>query len=292
VRKRLTLLFACAFIVLAMASFSNTTTGRLLTVVVQGKTRCPFGETMRSEATTRAIIAAADRIRGASRMIREEGGLQLWETPHGRFWMPPASARMEPMVLGEMENEIYGKDRYAVRHGDVVLDCGADIGTFTRTALRRGASVVVAIEPNPQKEPCLRRNFEKEIADGRVIVYPKGVWNEDSVLELNDEVFFGPNGSGVKVPLTTIDKLVAELKLPKVDFIKMDIEGAEKQALAGARETLARFHPRMSIAMEHLPDDWVAIPRTVRGIAGTYRSQCGPCEWAHGQIQPHTMYFY
>jgi FkbM family methyltransferase len=42
----------------------------------------------------------------------------------------------------------------------------------------------------------------------------------------------------VVVPLTTIDKLVSELNLPRVDFIKMDIEGAEKLALTGGRATI------------------------------------------------------
>ena len=45
------------------------------------------------------------------------------------------------------------------------------------------------------------------------------------------------HATGEKLPLTTIDKLVAELNLPRVDFIKMDIEGAEVKALHGGRKT-------------------------------------------------------
>jgi FkbM family methyltransferase len=66
-------------------------------------------------------------------------------------------------------------------------------------------------------------------------------------------VVLQPPGShrDVQVLLTTIDKIVDELHLPRVDLIKMDIEGAEVKALAGARNTLSRFHPRMSTAAEH-----------------------------------------
>ena len=80
----------------------------------------------------------------------------------------------------------------------------------------------------------------------------------------------------MQVPLTTIDKIVAELGLPRVDFIKMDIEGAEANALAGARDTLTRFKPRLAIAAEHKPDDEVDIPRAVRSLRADYQMECGP----------------
>jgi FkbM family methyltransferase len=293
VLKKLLLTLAC--LILIGVLFSRTTTGQLLVVAVQGKTQCPFAETMGSMNSVKAIRASTERIRKANRLLREDGDLQEWDTPRGRFWMPRSSAAMEPLVLAEQENEIYGKGPRAVQAGDVVLDCGADIGTFTRTALGHGAGTVVAIEPSPAKEPCLRRNFEKEIAAGRVIVVAKGVWNEESTLKLYDEsgsVVDRRGTGGVEVQLTTIDKLVADLKLPRVDFIKMDIEGAEKQALAGAHDTIVKFRPRMSIATEHLFDDAVAIPRTIRDIVPDYKLVCGPCEWADGHIRPQTVYLF
>ena len=133
-----------------------------------------------------------------------------------------------------------------VRPGDVVLDCGANIGVFVREALDAGAKTVVAIEPAPENIECLRRNFKSDIDAGRVIVYPKGVWDKDDFLTLHvddhnsaaDSFVINPKDShesDQKLPLTTIDKLVAELNLQSVDFIKMDIEGAEVKALKGGR---------------------------------------------------------
>jgi len=81
--------------------------------------------------------------------------------------------------------------RNAVRSGDVVLDCGANVGVYTRDALDSGAKLVVAIEPAPENIECLRRNFAPEVAAGRVIVYPKGVWDKDDFLTLNVD----PNNS-------------------------------------------------------------------------------------------------
>jgi hypothetical protein len=56
----------------------------------------------------------------------------------------------------------------------------------------------------------------------------------------------------VKVPLTTVDELVSELKLRRVDF-KMDIEGAEKRALLGARRTLATYKPQLAMLRNICP---------------------------------------
>ena len=183
--------------------------------------------------------------------------------------------------------------------GDIVLDCGANVGVYTRNALDRGASRVIAIELEPRVLECLRRSFAGEIAEGRVVVYPKGVWNTDAELQLSEgdgwastasSVVLDRGGAGPKVPLTTIDKLVAELGLPRVDFIEMDIEGAEMEALEGAVETIRRYHPRLAISTEHRITDPDRIPALVRRLWPDYRAECGPCDNIDGHIQPLVMF--
>jgi len=285
------IIVVCA-IVLGSVEFVRSQTFRLLGMVVRGRSQCPFAQTMTSMDSVESIVATKKRIHSSMRLIQTDGALQLWNTPRGRMWIPSSSVKWMPLVLAEQEERIYGKGQWEVRKGDIVLDCGAAMGEFTRTALDRGASMVVAIEPDPQKEPCLRRNFDSEIKAGRVIVYPKGVWNKEESLKLYDDSLVEKRQeAGVVVPLTMIDTLVAELHLPRVDFIKMDIEGAEKQALAGGRGTIQKYHPRLSIATEHLPDDAVAIPRLVLSIAPSYKVECGPCEWADNHIRPQVVYF-
>jgi hypothetical protein len=61
------------------------------------------------------------------------------------------------------------------------------------------------------------------------------------------------------------------LGLDRVDFVKMDIEGAERHALAGASEMIARHRPRMAICVYHLSDDPQVIPAAVLKAIRDYR---------------------
>jgi FkbM family methyltransferase len=233
----------------------------------------------------------------------DPAGFQLTETPRGSFWEPKIEGSAVIAQIAELDAKYAGFEGTPVKKGDIVLDCGANIGTFTRQALDWGAAVVVAIEPAPENIACLRRNFRKEIESGRVIVYPKGVWDKDDVLTLyqskdtsalDSVVMKGKSGDGIQVPLTTIDKLVAELKLERVDFIKMDIEGAEQKALAGGAQTLRAYRPRMEMSVNHLPEDADKVPAVIRSLRPDYRLHYLQCEadlnaW---RIKGQIIYFY
>ena len=101
-----------------------------------------------------------------------------------------------------------------------------------------------------------------------------------------------PRPVTIEVPLTTIDLLVARLKLPRVDFIKMDIEGAEQKALAGAKSVMSIYRPRMALCTDHTLTDPVAVPMLARRAWYEYRVQCGPCEEQDLRIIPQTILFY
>ena len=275
---------------------------RLSTLVLIGRSPiCPLSEAVKSEENIRLQTAIKDRILNASKLVQANKGLEQWSTPKGLFWIPKGNQFVLPFNLAELERKIYGTGEQAVHSGDIVLDCGASDGDFTREALEAGAKLVVAVEIAPQNIECLRRNLAKETAAGRVIIYPKGVWDKDDVRPLNvddqnfaaDSVVLRPKGSHseITVPLTTIDKLVAELKLERVDYIKMDIEGAEPKALAGAHDTLAKFKPRISISAYHKPGDPEEISKLILGSRPDYRRYCGPCAEADNRVRPDILYF-
>jgi FkbM family methyltransferase len=239
----------------------------------------------------------------ASKLIRKEDGMQLVSTPWGEIWEPETVGTAAVAQIAEIEAKYAGFPGQPILKGDIVLDCGANVGVETLYALRLGAGKVIAIEPSPVNVAVLRKNFAKEIAEGRVVVYPKGVWDKDDVLELHlnddttamDSFLIKREHSSrvVKAELTTIDKIVAELKLDRVDFIKMDTEGAEKKALEGGRQTIAKFKPRMEISVDHLPEDPEQVPVVARSINAAYNTSCLVCaaDWKKWKVNSTILFF-
>lgn len=250
-------------------------------------------------ASKKARHRAYQEVRSKSRLLeRDAAGFERWATPDGEWWIPPGQSDALFLVLGEQASRTYGtSDKEGVRAGDIVLDCGAHIGSYTRQVLTQGAQLVVAIEPAPENVECLRRNFVSEIAAGRVVVCPKGVWDREDALilrgsgSLQHSLIEGQERSdSVKVPLTTIDALIGELKLKRVDFIKMDIEGAEVRAISGAYKTLKQDQPRLALAGYHNLDDPERISSAVFNASAAYQMKCGPCTSARG-LRPEVLFF-
>jgi FkbM family methyltransferase len=256
---------------------------------------CSLAESFSGEALSRLQAGNAAELRSSSRLARKDDQFTLWETPLGSYWMPNGGDSLF-YDLGEQRRNLYGT---GIRVGDIVLDAGANVGVFTRKALWAGAGKVVAIEPAPENLECLRRTFAAEVSQGRVVIYPKGIWDRDEVLKMSvdpgdsaRDTFVRPieNARSVALPLTTVDRMVEELRLARVDFIKMDIEGAEQRAIAGAKSTIARFRPRMALSIYHLKDDPVKIPELVRSIVPDYRMS-KTCLCSPDRVQPEVAFF-
>jgi FkbM family methyltransferase len=218
------------------------------------------------------------------RLIGHDGELDQFTTPLGQLWTRHKDRQALLSMVSEQTEGVYEVAGHGVRSGDVVLDCGANIGVYTRHALKLGARLVVAIEPAPDTLAILRRNLAAEIEARKVVVVPKGVWNQDGELKLYQDASNWSNSfvrvrseNTIIAPLTTIDHVVRDLKLDRVDFIKMDIEGAERQALNGALDTVSRFHPRMAVALEHLDRDAEEIPFLIQRLWPQVHTVCGPC---------------
>ncbi len=103
----------------------------------------------------------------------------------------------------------------------------------------------------------------------RASCYNLGLSDKQEVLK------FSSSGSASQInedgDLTIRVERLDSLNIERPTFIKMDIEGAEKQALAGGSRTIERHHPRLAIAAYHRPGDFWRLPFQVRAIRDDYR---------------------
>jgi FkbM family methyltransferase len=137
--------------------------------------------------------------------------------------------------------------RVVVEPGDVVLDIGSNIGEYALAAAAAGASRVLAFEPDPVAAACLRANAA---ASGAIEVHERLLWKCEEELsftmayESADSTVFTVDADKDRGRVTlrgvTLDAVLAEAGVERVDFLKLDAEGAEPEVLAGAAGTLAR----------------------------------------------------
>ena len=244
--------------------------------------------------------AGEKEIARQTHVAKEDGGYKLLDTPRGQWWVPLSSVQVLPTLLAQQASKIYGDGDKGVQAGDVVIDCGAHVGVYTREALSRGARMVVAVEPAPDNVESLRRNFAKEIAAGQVVVLAKGVWDKEDLLPLYENPGNSAGDSFVMkgehdrvtstIPLTTIDHIVQELHLGHVNFIKMDIKGATVRALQGASATLKADRPKLAISTEEEDDKPRDVLAALHQLQPAYQYACGTCSMTNThEITPDVL---
>ena len=160
--------------------------------------------------------------------------------------------------------------------GDYAIDAGGCLGD---TALAFAATVgaegrVYSFEPMPNLRDVFIGNAGRNPdLSGRMELFDRAVFDTSgNTLTFAD---FGAGSrpqAGGAVPAVTIalDDFVREHDVPRVDFIKMDIEGSEREALRGAAETIRRFKPKLAISAYHRPDDLLVLPALIREIEPSY----------------------
>lgn len=166
---------------------------------------------------------------------------------------------------GSINEGPYELGQVCVSNGDTVLDLGGNYGYFSVYAASRGADVY-AFEPNPEMQKFIKRH--SEMNGNKIKIAPYAASNEcgNATFFLDLEIcgqsslFFHEGESGEKqsqidVEQITLDEYVKREGLKRVDFIKADIEGAERLMLQGAQETLRKFAPKLALCTYHLPDD-------------------------------------
>jgi len=164
---------------------------------------------------------------------------------------------------GRIEAEAEGVRQ--VLQGGVALDLGANIGTYTRL-LAELADEVIAIEPVPETFDHLRFNMRSlGVHNVRLINAAASDRDGQVVMEI-PRYRRGPEAIADARVVQKPTKLrhfsvaamrVDSLRLRRLDFLKIDVEGHEIAAVSGARETIERFRPAMIVESVLAKGSWL-----------------------------------
>lgn len=147
-----------------------------------------------------------------------------------------------------------------------LIDAGAATGLFAVAAARifPGAQQYL-FEPSPRQRALLRRNLRlNRVSQPAPRIFPQALWNRDETLQFRTigamssvektSHLAGKLSFTEEVGATSLDRWAAEVQPAALDLLKMDIEGAEVEALEGGRETLRRFRPELLVMAYHERD--------------------------------------
>ena len=172
---------------------------------------------------------------------------------------------VQPFLEGPYE---YGKVK--IREGDTVLDLGANYGLFSSLAASRNCEVY-AFEPTERVIKYylsyLERLYPNVFVINKAVSNVTGTsWfkvydNKSSCNSLQDNFINLENM--VKVDTISVDDFVSCNNLNRVDFIKADIEGAERKMLDGAKYTLKEYAPNLAICYYHKLDDLKVLRKKI-----------------------------
>ncbi|MBQ8836810.1 MAG: FkbM family methyltransferase [Clostridia bacterium] len=168
----------------------------------------------------------------------------------------------------DCEKELLYFERY-----ETFIDAGAYNGDTARKFISdcKNAATVYAIEPDRKNYKKLTSYAESETS-AKVVPLHFGAWNEKIVTEFaiggNRNSAIGTQNfkKSEPVPLNTIDSIGAT----NADYIKYDVEGAEKEALLGSVQTINASSPDLLVSLYHRSEDLFALPLLVNKLFPDY----------------------
>lgn len=213
-----------------------------------------------------------------------------------RFYYPENDSVLQSNITGELNDIVlpslfddnsylcegpYEYDAVRLCPGDVVIDAGANVGLFSGVAAAKGCRVF-AFEPTPVTLGFLKKNlsFYDNVAicpyalcdtEGTVSFNINADLEADKSLGSNSMLRRNSEFQTIDVEGITLDAFVERYAVDRVDFIKADIEGAERLMLRGAQQTLARFAPKLALCTYHLPDDPEVMEQLILKANPRYR---------------------
>lgn len=198
-------------------------------------------------------------------------------------------------TVSDLVNRIIIHDQYDARrflkNGAFIFDVGAHIGIFSLFAhFLAPNGKIIAFEPSSTMFSLLKRNIVENNLSNHIYPVYQAIGNKKATVDLLvlkaslggsdmvvDSEFRREKEKELSfdrtehVEMTTIDDWVKREKIDRVDFLKVDTEGYEKQVIYGAKRTIREFTPTIACAAYHFKNDKVEIPKLLLKINPNYK---------------------
>ena len=154
--------------------------------------------------------------------------------------------------------------RWKPQPGETIVDAGGCFGEFSIYAAKRVGPTgrVLMLEPDPANRRVAQEFLALNGSPPNVEIVPAGLWREPGVLKFEagqgaTSAVAGADASGehvIEIPVHSLASLADAYQLARIDLVKMDIEGAEVEVIAGASQHPQHLRPRYAIASYHIVD--------------------------------------
>ena len=186
-----------------------------------------------------------------------------------KFRLTLDPAMLQPVVT---EHDLYAPEGlFTFADDEVYVDGGSFDGDTIRSFIARvhgRFADIYAFEPDPVTFAKLKANFSNE---PRVHPIHAGLYSHGGSLRFRDDAtrgaIFAADGE-IEMPVTTIDDVLGGQRLT---YVKMNIEGAEIDALQGGRDAIRKWRPRLALSVYHRASDLWRIPQVVLELNPDYR---------------------
>ncbi|MDE7177485.1 MAG: FkbM family methyltransferase [Lachnospiraceae bacterium] len=163
-------------------------------------------------------------------------------------------------------------DTFTLSEQEIFVDCGAYTGDTIEVFKKQTNDVykkIYAFEPEINNCKIMENKYA---CDNRISIFPYGNWNNDETLRFREgkgttsEIAEDGN---CEIQVRKLDSVIEPED--EVTFIKMDIEGSEKEALTGGREIIKRYKPKLAICIYHKLEDLWEIPLLIHKLCPEYK---------------------
>ena len=158
------------------------------------------------------------------------------------------------------------------------IDCGAYIGDTIETVIKNFERVdcIISIEPDKQNLKKLNNEIKKQKKEHSNIdfcVYPCGVWSENKILKFSSDgnsasaITSDANINTIEISAISLDETLFGVA---PNYIKMDVEGAEAEALKGSEKIIKTYKPILAVCVYHKSSDLWELPILIKSLNSNY----------------------